>query len=700
MSHSSDEDSDLSESELEDYIDDIYNRLKKKRYEVKISSKTFRCPFCPRKKKQEYGYNDLLQHAKGVGKNSRGDNLKVKGDHIALADYLKKYHCFTESTKAHDSSRSDPPRDSREHSEKKYHSHTESTKAHESSRSDLPRDSREHTEKKYQCPTDSTKAHQSSRSDPPRDSREHSEKSSAHVKNANSDNNVKFVWPWKGIVANIPVQKQNGRYVGESGSKLRDEFTKKNFYPLKVIPLWTFQGHSGFAVVDFKQDLNGFGHVDSFEKFFEGDHHGRRDWYTTRSCGDKLYGWAAREVDYNLSGVIGKHLRQNGTLKSIYDYELENERMSKSLKSNLEQTILVKDNQTKELQSKLQETSEALNKVILETDDMNQAYNEELKRIEEMTIENKRKIYRDHETYKLMIESQREEVERCESALKEREENFDNEIIKLRRLRNEMASAEQKKADANVLRLVDEQKREKEELHKKILELQKEIDQRQAVELEIERLRGAAQVMEHMKRDDDEKKKMEEINQELKEKEEELEDLEDMAQALIVKERKSNDELQAARKELINGLKDAAKGGRPTIGVKILGSLDLKVFEKVAKEKYPSERVAIKAEELKALCQSYIEDCDWHPFKTITEHGVAKAVINEEDERLQSIRNDLGEEAWKDMITVMSELNEFNPSGRYPVSELWNQKEGRKATLKEGAEFILNKWKNQKKAKR
>ncbi|XP_074289949.1 protein INVOLVED IN DE NOVO 2-like [Silene latifolia] len=706
MTHSSDSDSDLSESELEDYIDEKYYRLKKKRYEVKISTNTFRCPFCPRKKKQEYGYHDLLQHAKGVGKSSRGENLKVKGDHIALADYLKKYHSPRESIKADEDSRSDPPRDLEKNSEKssswKYHSSGESIKAPGDSRSDPWRDLEKNSEKsgswKYHSSGESIKAPEG-RSDPPRDLEKNSERSSSR---ANSENSGKFVWPWLGIVANLPVQEQNGRFVGESGSKLRDEFISKGFCPLKVKPLWNFKGHSGFAVVEFKQDLNGFGNAMSFEQFFECDHHGRRDWYRTRSPGDKLYGWVAREVDYNLSGVVGKYLKQNGILKSIHDYEHEIERMSMSLVSNLEQTKLVKENQCKEMENKLQETCASLNKVIEEKDGMTQAYNEEIKKIQKKTIEDTKEFFGRHEKFKLKLESQKQQLERCEKKLKEREVNYDNEIIELRRLRkmNEMASVQQKKADENVLKLVEEQKREKEELHRKILELQKEIDERQALELEIERLRGAAQVMEHMERDAETKKKMEEINEELKEKEEELEDLEDMAQALIVKERKSNDELQAARKELINGLKDAPKGGRPTIGVKIMGSLDLKVFEKIAKVKYPSEHVPTKAEEIKALCQSHIEDCDWHPFKTITEHGIDKAVINEEDERLQSIRNDLGEEVWKDIITVMSELNECNPSGRYPVSELWNLKEGRRATLKEGAEFILNKWKNQKKTRR
>lgn len=67
-------------------------------------------------------------------------------------------------------------------------------------------------------------------------------------------------------------------------------------------------------------------------------------------------------------------------------------------------------------------------------------------------------------------------------------------------------------------------------------------------------MRGAIEVMKHMSEDGDmeAKKKMESIQEELKDKEEDLEDLELTNQALIVKERKNNDELQEARKELIN----------------------------------------------------------------------------------------------------------------------------------------------------
>lgn len=95
--------------------------------------------------------------------------------------------------------------------------------------------------------------------------------------------------------------------------------------------------------------------------------------------------------------------------------------------------------------------------------------------------------------------------------------------------------------------------REKEKLHKKIHELQRKLDAKQALELKIEHLRGAVQIMKQLGEDDEEeKKKMDAIKMELQDMEDDLEGMEDLQQTLVVKERKSNDELQDARKELIN----------------------------------------------------------------------------------------------------------------------------------------------------
>ena len=87
----------------------------------------------------------------------------------------------------------------------------------------------------------------------------------------------------------------------------------------------------------------------------------------------------------------------------------------------------------------------------------------------------------------------------------------------------------------------------------KILQLEKQLDAKQKLEMEIVELRGKLQVMKHLGNEDDEavQTKMKEMNDELEEKIENLEDLESLNQTLLAKERETNDELQEARKALI-----------------------------------------------------------------------------------------------------------------------------------------------------
>ncbi|XP_066344058.1 factor of DNA methylation 1-like [Miscanthus floridulus] len=131
----------------------------------------------------------------------------------------------------------------------------------------------------------------------------------------------------------------------------------------------------------------------------------------------------------------------------------------------------------------------------------------------------------------------------------------------------------------------------------------------------------------------------------------------------IIKERKSNDQLQEIRKELINGLLEHG-GPRAHIGIKRMGELDPKAFSNACKQIFPGDN--------------------------------AKEIINEDDPKLKELKEELGGEIYTQVTTALLEINEYNPSGRYPVAEMWNFKEGRKATLKEVVQFVLKQWKTHK----
>ncbi|EPS62632.1 hypothetical protein M569_12161, partial [Genlisea aurea] len=86
MSDSYEAETDVSDSELEDYVDRWFNDLMQDKGKVKLSENVYRCPFCPGKKKMVYQSKDLLQHASDLG---RSTDLNHRGKHLAVLRFLK-----------------------------------------------------------------------------------------------------------------------------------------------------------------------------------------------------------------------------------------------------------------------------------------------------------------------------------------------------------------------------------------------------------------------------------------------------------------------------------------------------------------------------------------------------------------------------------------------------------------------------------
>ncbi|KAJ6799933.1 factor of DNA methylation 5-like [Iris pallida] len=629
MDYNSEEASEISDSEIDDYEAKSYSSLKTGKFKVKNAEKSYKCPFCPGKKKQAYGFKELLQHAAGLGASNRG--AKVKANHRALAMFLKN-----------DLAEAAEPCMQLMVTEK-----------------ELPK--------------------------PPKED-DH------------------FVWPWMGVLVNVPTEWRNGRQVGESGTRIKEQLSR--FNPLKVIPLWNFKGHTGNAIVDFNKDWIGFKDAMAFENYFEAEHLGKKDWYEKKHHGTEIYGWVARDDDYDCIGIIGEHLRKNGDLKTVADLAKEESRKTDKLVANLANEIEVKNQHLKELECKYNETNMSLDKAMGEKEALLQAYNIEIQKMQCLARDHSRRIFEENERLRSQLDSKREELDlRCKQLDKLvaqsdiEKKNLENEKHKnaMRNSSLEMATLEQKKADENVLKLVEEQKKEKEDALKKILQLEKQLDAKQKLELEIQQLTGKLNVMKHMGGEEDSglKKKMDEMGEELKDKIGEMEHLEALNQALVVKERKSNDELQDARKELITGLKDILSI-RSLIGIKRMGELDEKVFYAACKKRYAKEEADIKALELCSEWQEHLKNPVWHPFKVVTTGDTSKEVLKENDEKLVALKEQLGEEVYNAVTTSLIEMNLYNPSGRYIVPELWNYKENRKATLKEVVQYILKQWKTQK----
>ncbi|RHN76088.1 hypothetical protein MtrunA17_Chr2g0328231 [Medicago truncatula] len=290
--------------------------------------------------------------------------------------------------------------------------------------------------------------------------------------------------------------------------------------------------------------------------------------------------------------------------------------------------------------------------------------------------------------------------------------DYEKAILQLEARRNELMSREKDLQKGQEDNYIERNKqyfqtghKEKEKLHKKIHDLERGLGAKQT--LELERLKGALQVMSHIRETDlEEMKKLEAIKMELHKKKEELEGVIHPQQALVVQERKTNDELQDARKKLISWIGCPKKAPRAIISVKRMGELEIKPFLEAAKRKFSdevNEKKATKAQlrekwQLKAIewCSTWddcLKDPSWHPFKVVTDKdGKSKEILDGEDEKLKSLKDEFGDEVHDAVATALKELNECNPSGRYPIPELWNFREGRKATLKEGVSHLIRQW--------
>ncbi|KAL2598027.1 hypothetical protein AAZV13_11G198900 [Glycine max] len=565
MAHSSsDEDTDISESEISEYEDKSYEELKSGSQDVKTSDETFTCPYCPKKRKRDYLYKELLQHASGVGQSSsQKRKARDKANHLALLKYLEK-----------DLMNVDVP-----------------------SNDSKPEDE----------------------SDP------------------SVNSNDQFVWPWIGVVVNIPTRRtEDGRCVGESGSRLRDEYRSRGFNPFRVNPLWNFRGHSGTALVEFNKNWPGLHNALAFERAYELDHHGKKDWFTNSGLKSGLYAWVARADDYKINSIYGEHLRRMGDVKTISELMEEEARRQDKLVSNLTNIIQVKNKHLKEIEVRCHETTDKMNLVMKDKDQLIQAYNEEIQKIQLSARDHFQRIFTDHEKLKLQLESHKNELELRKVELEKREAHNESERKKLAEEIEEnasknsslqMAALEQMKADENVMKLAEDQKRQKEQLHAKIIQLQKQLDVKQELELEIQQLKGSLSVLKHMEDDEDAEilNKVDTLQKDLRDKEQSLQDLDALNQTLIIKERESNDELQEARQALVDAIKELQSHGN--IRLKRMGELDTRPFLEAMKQRYNEEDAEERASELCSLWEEYLKDPDWHPFKVIMVEGKEKVCL-------------------------------------------------------------------------
>ncbi|KAL7590705.1 hypothetical protein Lser_V15G38378 [Lactuca serriola] len=193
-----------------------------------------------------------------------------------------------------------------------------------------------------------------------------------------------FVWPSMAVVANIPVKYDDYSYLGDRGKNLKDEWIKQGYKPVKVYPLGSWLNPSGFAVVKFGNEWDGFNDAKMFVKDFEVDKHGRKDWYNRNSCkDDRFYAWIARDEDYFSNDLVGDFLRKNGVLKTVSAIEKENEVNNPKLVMGLETLLEEMSQKSKEFQSQVSLANSRIASVMKEKDMIIDNFNKDLKKLQE-----------------------------------------------------------------------------------------------------------------------------------------------------------------------------------------------------------------------------------------------------------------------------------------------------------------------------
>ncbi|PKA64896.1 hypothetical protein AXF42_Ash011498 [Apostasia shenzhenica] len=619
-----DDDSEVSDSELDDHAEAAYLTLKTGNHRIVNPDGTLRCPFCAGKKKQDYRYKDLLQHATGIGaSNTR--KAKERANHLGFARFLQ-----TDLSLAGGPSPAPP----------------------------VPPPAAEIT--------------------PP---------------SSYSSRDELFVWPWVGVLVNLQT---------EESLPLEQQFAEYN--PINVIRSSCRDPKTGRAeaVICFNKDWKGFKDAMAFENHFKARRLGKKEWMEKKvECFSGVLGWIARDDDYSSGQPIGKILRKHGELKTVSDVAEQEAKENGMMVVALTKKMEVRNKYLQELECRYNETNTSLKNMMDSKVKILMEYNEEMHSIQRKAREDARKILLENDKLRLELDSKKKEIDkRCKELQKLESKNdgekgnvdVEKEKTALENSNLELATIEKKKADEEVMKLMDEQKREKEVALARILKLERELDQKQKLELEIAQLKGKLRVLEHLEGEEDIDKKIEEIHKKL---EEDKEDLEDLQKTLVTKEREANQELNEARQELITGLGKLLKG--PTlIGIKRMGDLDLKPFQSACKRKFAAEEADVMASELCSKWDQEIRNPSWHPFKIVQSNGETEEVIDESDEKLKSLWLDFGDDVYNAAKTALLELNEYNPSGRYPVAELWNCREERKATMKEVIQYIVKQYKARK----
>uniref|UniRef100_A0ACD5VLW0 Uncharacterized protein n=1 Tax=Avena sativa TaxID=4498 RepID=A0ACD5VLW0_AVESA len=161
----------------------------------------------------------------------------------------------------------------------------------------------------------------------------------------------------------------------------------------------------------------------------------------------------------------------------------------------------------------------------------------------------------------------------------------------------------------------------------------------------------------------------------------------------LAEDHASREELQDVRKALIDAFLKYKLTSKDSsvIGIKMMGDLDEAPFKYDCMRKYGNDGDwKAKASMLLSVWQDELKNPFWRPLKTVEGDEKTEVVVDEDDSKLVELKNEYGPSVYSAVKVAVAELWDYDMAEGYPVPELWNFGERRKATVVEALKCVLD----------
>ncbi|OEL27855.1 Factor of DNA methylation 2 [Dichanthelium oligosanthes] len=506
-----------------------------------------------------------------------------------------------------------------------------------------------------------------------------------------------LVWPWTGILAMSTTAGEDADDVATTtlAFHAHQHFASVTTTALQEEPTNHQHRQQHFLLFHFGKSWAGLRDAMSLAFHFAGA--GRREW-RRRGEGDSegagvVFGWAAVEEDLLGDGAVGRSLRESGAAaRSVEDVEKDEasvavtlgavageyerrERFLDAKNKGMVRVIQKVEEESSWLHGELKELKDVADNILPAMNHGAEEENEKL-RAELAAIEGEIELRVDRI----------QELKECRTEL--HYSKVEKLVIEINSLDMDIKS----EASDHAQMLHIKHKEEMEAINAKVIQLEKQLEQKEAQESAICLLNTKLQTGENIKMEEYEHLyKLMIISRECLEQK--FGRFQKAYVDLTKRDQLNRDQLQETHQEVIKCVESMMIGDSTVIGIKRMGQLDEKPFHHACKRKYRDDDPEGKAERLVSSWQDELKNKSWNPFTTILVDGEEKDIVNEDDPKLRQLWIEYGDNVCNAVKVTLRELNEYSPQARHAVNELWNFREGRKAKMAEVVKYIFEQLK-------